>query len=55
MTDEQLYIDGQLVDINDGTNITLSIASNLFRDIAKMISNTRMSITKRVISVAVWN
>lgn len=39
MTDEQLYIDGQLVDINDGTNITLSIASNLFRDIAKMISN----------------
>ena len=39
MTDEQLYIDGQLVDINDGTNITLSIASNLFRDIAKMVSN----------------
>lgn len=39
MTDEQLYIDGQLVDINDGTNITLSIASNLFRDISKMVSN----------------
>lgn len=39
MTDEQLYIDGQLVDINDGTNIVLSFASNLFRDIAKMVSN----------------
>ena len=39
MTRQELYIDGVLADIDEQTNVTLNVASNLFRDIAKMISN----------------
>lgn len=44
MTTQQLYIDGQLADIDEGTKITLDIKSNLFQDISKIVSNTTFSI-----------
>ena len=36
MTDQQLYIDGILMDMSEETTITLDIKSNLFRDITKL-------------------
>ncbi len=44
MKDERLYIDGQLVDIDDNTKITLDIKSNLFRDVSKMTSNNTYTV-----------
>ena len=39
-----LYIDGQLVDIDENTNITLSILSNLLGDVSKIKCNTTYTI-----------
>ena len=36
MTDQQLYIDGVLMDMSEESAITLDIKSSLFRDITKM-------------------
>ena len=44
MTDQQLYIDGILMDLSEETAITLDIKSNLFRDITKMTANTTYTI-----------
>lgn len=44
MTDQQLYIDGILMDMGEDSEITLDIKSNLFRDITKMTSNTTYTI-----------
>lgn len=43
-TDQQLYIDGVLMDMGEDSEITLDIKSNLFRDITKMTSNTTYTI-----------
>lgn len=39
MIDQRLYIDGILADIDEGTKVALSLNSNLFRDITKMVGN----------------
>ena len=44
MRDERLYVDGELVDIDDATKITLSIKSNLFRDVSKIVSNSTYTV-----------
>lgn len=44
MKDEQLYIDGQLVDIGTDTKIKLCIKSNLLRDVSKIVSNNTYTI-----------
>ena len=44
MTNQQLYIDGELVDLGEGNNITLSIKSNLFRDITEIVSNNTYTV-----------
>lgn len=44
MTDQQLYIDGVLMDMSEESAITLDIKSNLFRDITKMTVNTTYTI-----------
>ena len=37
MTDQQLYIDGVLMDMSEDSAITLDIKSNLFRDVTKKV------------------
>lgn len=44
MTDQQLYIDGVLVDLPESTDVVLDIKSNLFRDVTKMTSNYTYTI-----------
>lgn len=44
MTDQQLYIDGVLMDMSEETAITLDIKSNFFRDITRMTANTTYTI-----------
>lgn len=44
MKDQQLYIDGQLVDTDEKTKITLNIKSNLLRDVSKMASNSTFTV-----------
>ena len=44
MKNERLYIDGELVDIDSGTQITMSIKSNLFRDVSKIVSNSTYTV-----------
>ena len=44
MTDQQLYIDGVLMDMSEESAIMLDIKSNLFRDITKMTANTTYTI-----------
>lgn len=44
MGNEQLYIDGQLADLYDNTDIRLDIKSNLLADISKMVANTTATI-----------
>ena len=44
MTDQQLYIDGVLMDMSEDSAITLDIKSNLFRDITKMTANATYTI-----------
>lgn len=44
MTDQRLYIDGELVDLGEDTKFTLSIKSNLFREISDIVSNNTYTI-----------
>lgn len=44
MKDEQLYIDGELADIDENTKITLNYKSNLFRDVTKIVSNNSYTV-----------
>lgn len=44
MRDEMLFIDGELVDLDDNTKITLNIKSNLFTDLSKIVSNNSYTI-----------
>lgn len=44
MTEQQLYIDGVLMDVTEDTKITLDIKSNLFRDVTKMESNNTYTV-----------
>lgn len=44
MKDEMLFIDGELVDLSDDTQITLNIKSNLFTDLSKIVSNNTYTI-----------
>lgn len=44
MKNERLYIDGELVDIDSGTQITMSIKSNLFRGVSKIVSNSTYTV-----------
>lgn len=44
MNDERLYIDGELVDIDDTTKITMDIKSNLFRDVSQIASNSTYTV-----------
>ena len=44
MIDQQLYIDGVLMDLPENTDVVLDIKSNLFRDITKMVITFCISI-----------
>lgn len=44
MKDQQLYLDGILMDLGENTDIILDIKSNLFRDITKMTANNTYTI-----------
>lgn len=44
MKDNMLYIDGELVDIDEKTKITLNYKSNIFSDISKIVSNNSYTI-----------
>lgn len=44
MTNQQLYLDGQLMDLGEDTVITLDIKSNLFRDVTKMTANSTYTV-----------
>ena len=44
MRNEMFFIDGELVDLDDDTKITLNIKSNIFSDVSKIISNNTYSI-----------
>lgn len=44
MTDQQLYIDGTLMDLPENTDVVLDIKSNIFRDVTKMTSNYTYTI-----------
>ena len=39
-----MYVDNQLLDIADDTKITLSIKSNLLRDVSKIVSNSTYTV-----------
>lgn len=55
MIDQQLYLDGVLMDLAEDTSVVLDIKSNLFRDITQMSSNNTYSISipKTVHNIAV--
>ena len=40
MRNDELYIDGHLVDMDDDTKVTLNYKSNIFTDLSKIVSNT---------------
>ncbi|WP_071146148.1 hypothetical protein [Bacteroides ihuae] len=44
MRNEELYIDDQLVDLDDNTKVTLNYKSNIFTDLSKIVSNNSYSI-----------
>lgn len=44
MTEQQLYLDGQLMDLSEDTSVVLDIKSNLFRDITKMTASYTYTI-----------
>lgn len=44
MNNEELYIDGELVDTDGQTKVTLDIKSNLLQDISKIVSNHTYTI-----------
>lgn len=41
---EMLFIDGQLVDLGESTNITLNFKSNIFTDLSKIVGNSSYTI-----------
>ncbi len=55
MIEQQLYLDGELMDLSEDTSVVLDIKSNLFRDITQMSSNNTYSISipKTVHNIAV--
>lgn len=44
MKSERLYVDNELVDIDELTKITLNFKSNLFRDVSRLTSNNTYTI-----------
>lgn len=44
MKNERLYVDNELVDIDELTKITLNFKSNLFRDVSRLTSNNTYTI-----------
>lgn len=44
MSENRLYIDNVLVDIDENTDITMEIKSNLFRDVSSLVSNTTYTV-----------
>ena len=44
MRDDALYIDGQLVDLDDDTRIILKLKSNVFTEVSKIVSNNSYTI-----------
>ena len=44
MRDDALYIDGQLVDLDDDTRIVLKLKSNVFTEVSKIVSNNSYTI-----------
>lgn len=44
MRNEMFFIDGELVDLDEDTKITLNIKSNLFTDLSKIVSNNSYTI-----------
>lgn len=44
MRSERLYIDNELVDIDESTKIVLNFKSNLFRDVSRLTSNNTYTI-----------
>lgn len=44
MRNDMLFIDGELVDLDDNTKITLLYKSNLFTDLSKIVSNNSYTI-----------
>lgn len=44
MIEQQLYIGGNLMDMDEGTSIPLDIKSNLFQDVANMTSNNTYTV-----------
>ncbi|MEG1334703.1 MAG: hypothetical protein RSD11_13715, partial [Bacteroides sp.] len=44
MRDDMLFIDGELVDMDDNTKVTLNYKSNIFSDLSKIVSNNSYTI-----------
>ena len=44
MRDEQLYVNDELLDIDNSTRVVLNYKSNLFRDVSKIVSNNTSTI-----------
>lgn len=44
MRNDLLFIDGELVDLDDSTKITLKYVSNIFTDLSKIVSNNSYTI-----------
>lgn len=44
MRNDLLFIDGELVDLDDNTKVTLNYKSNLFTDLSKIVSNNSYTI-----------
>lgn len=44
MRNDELYIDGHLVDMDDDTKVTLNYKSNIFTDLSKIVSNNSYTI-----------
>ncbi len=44
MRNDELWIDGQLMDLDDDTKITLKLKSNVFTDVSKIVSNNSYTV-----------
>lgn len=44
MRNDELYIDGKLVDLDDNTKITLKLKSNVFTEVSKIVSNNSYTV-----------
>jgi hypothetical protein len=44
MRTDELYIDGELVDLDEDTKITLNLNSNIFTEVSKIVSNNSYTI-----------